>query len=573
MSTELIEREIQRFLASEEPEVACISGRWGVGKTYAWNRYLRDALAAKRVGLNHYAYVSLFGVNSLDELKFSIFENSAPISEISVGTDMQLTSSTKVAAAKQMGKKALGAAKQLPGVKSYIGDIGPMLGFSLVKNAIVCVDDIERRGSNLSVRDVLGLVSNLKERKRCKVILILNDEALEKDKLDFDRYFEKVVDSSLKFAPTASESANIALALDTTIGKMLAAYCVTLGISNIRVIKKIERSVGQIESILKPFDAEVLKRAAQLITLFGWSIYEPDRAPPLEYLQRRKPALFSSQKKDTPSETEASWNALLDAYGFSAMDEFCLVLVDAIRNGYFDPAAVQKHASELDKNIKLSQQGSSFQNAWRLYHDSFANNQDAALDAIRDAFIKDVEHLSPLDVNGTVWLFKELGRSQQAADLLKCYVDRHPNNRKLFDLENYPFREKVDDPDVIQAFKNKFTTFTTVVDPGAILSSMAATNGWHPDDLVALSTLPIDSYYDIFKNAQGDDLRKLLNACLQFDRIGNATEEMKEIARRARQALQRIGKESPINARRVGKYGVKIDGVPSAPDLADEETA
>lgn len=47
---------------------------------------------------------------------------------------------------------------------------------------------------------------------------------------------------------------------------------------------------------------------------------------------------------------------------------------------------------------------------------------------------------------------------------------------------------------------------------------------------------------------------------------------MKEIARRARQALQRIGKESPINARRVGKYGVKIDGVPSAPELADEET-
>lgn len=573
MSTELIEREIKRFLASEEPEVACISGRWGVGKTYAWNRYLRDALAAKKVALNHYAYVSLFGVNSLDELKFSIFENSASTSEISVGTDMQLSSTTKVAAAKQMGKKALGAAKQLPGVKSYIGDIGPMLGFSLVKNAIVCVDDIERRGSNLNVRDVLGLVSNLKERKRCKVILILNDEALEKDKSDFDRYFEKVVDSSLKFAPTASESANIALALDTATGKMLAEYCVTLGISNIRVIKKIERSVGQIDPILKPFDAQVLKRAAQWITLFGWSIYEPDRAPSLEYLQRRKPALFASQKKETPSETEASWNALLDAYGFPAMDEFGLALVDGIRNGYFDPAAVEKQASELDKQIKHSQQGSSFQNAWGLYHDSFADNQEAALNAIRDAFNKDVEYLSPLDVNGTVWLFKELGRSQQAAELLKYYMDQHPNNRKLFDLDNNPFREKVDDPDVIQAFKDKFATFKTVVDPKAILHSMATTNGWHPDDLVALSTLPVDSYYDIFKNAQGDDLRKLLNACLQFDRIGNATEQMKEVSRRAREALKRIGKESAINARRVGKYGVKIDDAPPAPEVVHEETS
>lgn len=187
MSITLIESELRRFLASEEPEVACISGRWGVGKTYAWNRYLKDALAANTVALGRYAYVSLFGVNSLDELKFSIFENSAPIFEISIGADMQITSSTKVAAAKQMGKKALGAAKQLPGVKSYLGDLGPMLGFSLVKNAIVCVDDIERRGSNLNIREVLGLVSNLKERKRCKVILILNDEALEKDKSEFDR--------------------------------------------------------------------------------------------------------------------------------------------------------------------------------------------------------------------------------------------------------------------------------------------------------------------------------------------------------------------------------------------------
>jgi hypothetical protein len=297
--------------------------------------------------------------------------------------------------------------------------------------------------------------------------------------------------------------------------------------------------------------------------LFGWSIYEPDRAPSLEYLQRRKPALFSSKKKETPSETEASWNALLDAYGFPAMDEFGLALVDGIRNGYFDPAVVEKHATELDRQIKASQQGSSFQNAWSLYHDSFSDNQEVALDAIRDAFKKDVEHLSPLDVNGTVWLLKELGRSQQASELLKYYVEQHPNNRKLFDLDNNPFREKVDDPDVIHAFKDKFATFKTVVDPKAILHSMAATNGWHPEDLVALSTLPIDSYYDIFKNAQGDDLRKLLNACLQFDRIGGATEQMKEISRRAREALKRIGKESAINARRVGKYGVKVDDASS----------
>ena len=45
MSTELVEveKEIARFLVSPEPEVLCISGKWGVGKTFSWNVFLRTA--------------------------------------------------------------------------------------------------------------------------------------------------------------------------------------------------------------------------------------------------------------------------------------------------------------------------------------------------------------------------------------------------------------------------------------------------------------------------------------------------------------------------------------------------
>jgi hypothetical protein len=36
MSTVLIAAEIRRFLASDVPEVLCVSGMWGVGKTFTW---------------------------------------------------------------------------------------------------------------------------------------------------------------------------------------------------------------------------------------------------------------------------------------------------------------------------------------------------------------------------------------------------------------------------------------------------------------------------------------------------------------------------------------------------------
>jgi hypothetical protein len=38
VSITFVEKEIRRFLSSDEPEVICVSGQWGVGKTFAWNR-------------------------------------------------------------------------------------------------------------------------------------------------------------------------------------------------------------------------------------------------------------------------------------------------------------------------------------------------------------------------------------------------------------------------------------------------------------------------------------------------------------------------------------------------------
>ena len=71
MSIDIIENQIGRFLASEAPEVMSIKGAWGVGKTYAWTKYLNSAKNQHKIALSKYSYVSLFGINSLDDLKFS----------------------------------------------------------------------------------------------------------------------------------------------------------------------------------------------------------------------------------------------------------------------------------------------------------------------------------------------------------------------------------------------------------------------------------------------------------------------------------------------------------------------
>ena len=574
MSIDLVENEIRRFLATDEAEVICIIGHWGVGKTFAWNRYLKDAQEKSAIALKRYSYVSLFGVNSLDELKYSIFENAVRSSEVGLEPSLETLDSNTAAAAEQLGRKSLWFLQQIPVVKNYIGGLGPVW-FMSVKKMIICIDDIERRGKTLPVRDVLGLISNLKEHKGCKVCLILNDEALEEDQVDFRRYLEKVVDTSLRFAPSPAECVRIALTRKGEVDKALGEYCIALGISNIRLIKRIERSVRKVEPMLGEFHKQVLRQAVQSLVLLGWAVHEPSRAPSMDYLlKRRAEDFFGAELGVTVPENEAAWNALLDAYGFLFMDELDLVLLDGVRNGFFDSSLVTKHALELDKKAKSAELDSSFQHAWRMYHDSFADDQEEVLKAIYQSFIDDVHNITPLNLNGTVTLFKELGRPDQAKEIIQHYVASRGEERELFNLRKHLFMAEVTDPEVVGAFTDKYATYKqSRENPEAILSRMAGTNGWNPEDITILSSLSVDEYYSIFKRSKGHDLHQVLGACLQFDNIGNASAEMREISKMAKSALRQIGEESPINARRVKRYGIEVGAAETeAPSREDGST-
>jgi Cdc6-like AAA superfamily ATPase len=74
-SIEITKAEITRFLTGNNPAVLCISGDWGVGKTFLWRLVLDELRNAKKLSLWRYSYVSLFGLNSLDDMKASLFEN------------------------------------------------------------------------------------------------------------------------------------------------------------------------------------------------------------------------------------------------------------------------------------------------------------------------------------------------------------------------------------------------------------------------------------------------------------------------------------------------------------------
>jgi len=195
-------------LNDEEGIVISFQGNWGIGKTFFWDQYIKN----KCDGTN-FVNISLFGVNSLVDIKKQIVLKIYDSNKISNFLDSNPI----------IGKV----------IESKFGIDASLIASNFkkddFKNIIICFDDFERISSNLSISEILGFISELKEQHNCKIVLINNNYMLkDQDELNhkkhmrknkegkiiekyfttqtnnqeiFDRYTEKIIDVTLKYEP------------------------------------------------------------------------------------------------------------------------------------------------------------------------------------------------------------------------------------------------------------------------------------------------------------------------------------------------------------------------------------
>ncbi|MCF6433823.1 P-loop NTPase fold protein [Leisingera sp. MMG026] len=567
MTLEAVNRELEFFLSSKEPEVLCIRGKWGVGKTHLWNKAVESAKANKKIPFGNYSYISLFGLNSLAELRFSIFEN-----QISLTPDDEKTNIDKLdsyLSSRFDWRKKAKFIHLIPGLKGITdSDAATALASLTTHEQLICIDDIERRGRDLDIKDVLGLASFLKEQRACKVVIILNEEELtDGDQQDFRESLEKVVDISIEFCPSAVEAAEAAFDTPDEVSKKVASKCVKLGITNIRVIRRIDRLVRAVQPMISEYSSEVFDTVVASVALFSWSNDQPTEAPSLDFIRSLSAEwaiLASDEEVMDDSGSKASWKAKLEDYGYTWTDEFDLALMDGVMAGYFTPEKIVPHAKALEAKIVAARADGSFEKAWEAYHGSFANDADEVLDGIYESFKKNFNHITPLNVNGTVTLLKELGREDQAKELIDLYVNERDEGHSFFDLNEYAFAHDITDPDLRAAFDAKAVKLKPPQDFKSALSSIK--DSWSEELLGVIAEAPLEKYLEVFKASSGVELRRLLSNAMQFSRISNPSPEMEKITTRTKAALKVIGKETKINARRVRRFGVVI----SDDDPADE---
>jgi len=240
--------KILKLTKANQPFVASINGVWGCGKTYYWINSITEELKKNKIVP---VYISLFGKQSIADIE----------------TEFSLHVIRYIGNNVLSGKGKALRSGLLKKVRVRLSAVLAFLEPDDLSKIIVCFDDFERLSDKISYRDFIGLLSLLKEQKRCKVILIQNSNAinyLEIKRLEeVNIYLEKAVDYEFMYKPSTEDLFEIVKPDILYMDEHLKVFMSEVSISNLRTIKKIINALNDFSFIKDcDYDPRLVERFA-----------------------------------------------------------------------------------------------------------------------------------------------------------------------------------------------------------------------------------------------------------------------------------------------------------------------
>jgi hypothetical protein len=534
MSREHIKGAVKRFLKEPQAEVLCLRGKWGIGKTHAWNERL-DSEVIEGIPFTRYAYCSLFGVNSLAELKASIVETTVVLDK-QTGREAP-SHKTFMRRMEEAGRWSTGLLRDLLSKVPYVGGLGEAatrLVLLTITRQVICIDDLERRGRALDLGDVLGFASYLKEERQCKVVLILNDEKLVGDSLAiFNTYLEKVVDICVVYQPTPAECAALGTGQPAPPGGALVEkYASLLEITNIRVIKRITRLATILDGFIAASSDGVRQRAIRSLAVAGWIQFLPGEAPTIEFLKDR---LSAGVVGLSYGEAERRWNDLLEKVDFVSPTAFDEMLLSVVRDGYFIEEEVSQCLADLDDLQASEQNERDFLKAWEACADTLNPDRDTActVKSLVDATRPILSDFRPVTLDTIVRTVRGLGFPDEARDLIRSYVE--PN----FFAERF---DDVVDPELRVALEKRAADADNDYSNAQVLEQLAV-RGRSPANLNRLRRMTAGQFAEAFL-----ELRRHLGKAIEATAdLPDLAENGKSIGWNVREAIEILSAESAVH--------------------------
>lgn len=579
MSIERVGEALQRFLTGQEPQAIALTGSWGSGKTHFWGEQLKKYLESAAEPLP-VAYVSLFGLSSISEVKDAIFENTEKYAErppedsifdAEVNADlMSYFVEKSIGAVRKLSPYAL----KLPDTSKF-GAFAKAAAFKSVGKQIICLDDLERKGDGLKPKDIFGLVSFLKEQRKCKVIVVLNDDALDKEKKEFEKHREKIFDFEIRFSPSSEWACSHVFMQDNKAHQLASRYVQKAKITNIRILKRVAAIVDRLAPFCDGLESEVLEDLVQNIVVLTWAYNSKEKyVPGYEYLKEKHRSLYLGVGKQParPPE-ELMWDQIISAIDFrQPISDIGNCVCDYLESGVFCGDSFASACSDFHESVVRNIKSHEFHESWRLFHDSFSDNENKFVETMMSTFIENVENIAIYNANGAFVILREFGRNHDASKLIDLWVEKNVNDRSFTAKEMFSDYDMRDvDAEFEMKLTEKINSYPCLVSLASAVEKIDR-GAWNREDEDAIVNATEDEIFNYMQSQQNLEPRRRIQVLLRrgFGLRGDTLEAQN----RAISALLRISASSRINALRIRRMAGELSlhelPAPSSAEDGDE---
>ncbi|KVO24016.1 P-loop NTPase fold protein [Burkholderia ubonensis] len=410
-----IQKNFAAAIEDAQAQVVALSGNWGTGKTHLWEQYKKNSdipYIQKAIS------VSLFGVRTIHALKMKLLAVWAEGAE----------GDNKIGSIMTGGASAF--AKILKGLHrsaEAVDDV-VLLGLpSLLRDAFVVLDDIERKHNLLEIDEILGFIDEFTAKHRTRFLLILNTDKLG-DKAIWEKFREKVIHHEIALEITSDDAFDIANVNNaSTYAAAMKRTNQVIGVTNIRVLSKaiafIERLFKN-HSVLEDKVQERFVPSAFLLCALHYNVL-PD-GPTFDYVLGFNSLVetAAATKKGSNDETTQRWSDLMDRLGLFKSDQFERVVATALRTGLIEYGA-------LDEAIIAYQRPWQAQYAAKrvrdFVHDYSWDHKKSDMDLSSEAksMLDMAEHMDADTISALCSVVLQIDQSGIADDLVQRWLTTH----------------------------------------------------------------------------------------------------------------------------------------------------
>lgn len=534
------------YLSSKEPEVLAIKGRWGTGKTYSWDAVISSYREKKDANLK-YAYASLFGADSLWEVKLTLLAR-LHASRPDGGWFQKMANN----------KKAINSTVHLIGLLSSgetLAKAASEWSPNLLETATVCLDDFERMDEkSISHEKLLGFISELKLEHKCKVVLIYNSDGVHGTS-KFHEYREKVVDREIEYSPSYEDVVRIAGDLTGDLLNLAIDCAKNLELDNVRVIRRALKVAAQFfERCTQPPSFELKKKLVSSAILFSWVEFGDGKtlipAEAQENLRDNLSYIWGGYHlEDKPLEP---WQKRLERFPTTSLDELDALVWSCIKTGFIESDQILKEIDKLEQIVANDRLISKHRAAWGLFHDSLENNEELFVKELVESFRLAAPYESPSSLSSVVSILKALDEYDLATEMIGLYVGCRDARDDTFDLSSYPFRSDIADKEILDAFSEAINSGSKTKDGDIDMLATVLKSGHHLTKLQQnlLSRCSVEQIVHILKTHSGQELDLIIGGMQRYrnhrysPRIGELVMD----------ALRRIGAEGKYQELRTKNY-------------------